>query len=1406
MDMNNLEFLSHLRSLNIKLSLEGEQLRLAGDKKAFTPELTKELTLRKPELINFLKKANMGADASIKPSSREGNIPLSFAQQGLWFLDQLEGETGSYNYNITHALKLEGKLNIPILEKTLNTIIHRHETLRTSFQDYDGIPCQEIAPKIELKLPIIDLQNLSPTEYEQQFQKLASAEAKTPFKLSEAPLIRFKLLHISQDIYILLIVLHHIIVDGWSIGILNQEICTIYSNFYQEKDNSLPPLSIQYADFVAWQRATLTDEILTEQVNYWQKKLANIPPLLELPTDYPRPPLHSQEGAIKHFTLTPEVSQKLKSLSQENGCTLFMCLLGAFSTLLYRYTGQADLVIGSPIINRNRPEIESLIGYFLNTLVFRTLFHENPSFHQLLNQVKQTCIEAYSHQDAPFESLVEALNVPRDLSYSPIFQVMFAMENYPKQTLEFPDLKVSELDFERGTSKVDLILFIDENEDQLTGALEYNTDLFTSHTIERMIANFQVLLEGIVTNPDTKISQLPILTSTEETQILREWNHTQFNYDHDDCVHQLFEEQVKKTPDAIALILEEKTLTYQELNEKANQLAHYLRKLGVKPDTLVGLCLERSFNMIIGVLGILKAGGAYVPIDLNYPSDRIDYMLADSQVEILLTQNDLIDKLTTFKGKKICLDTNWQEIAQENQQNPTPENNLNHLIYVIYTSGSTGKPKGVLLNHYTIANLVKWQVKTTQSPQAKTLQFSPISFDVSCQEIFSTLSFGGSLVLIQEEQRQDFNLLTNYVAKQEIERLFIPFVGLQIFTEIANLNQHQFPHLKEIITAGEQLKLSSSIRSFFERLNHCTLHNHYGPSESHVVTAFTLPPTLKNCAYLAPIGFPINNTQIYLLDSELKPVPIGVTGELYIGGNVIARGYLHRDDLTQEKFISNPFQAGKLYKTGDLARYLPDGNIQYIGRIDNQVKIRGFRIELGEIEATLNKYHDIEETVVITTENAKKEKSIVAYYIAKNQADLSGQNLKEFLKDQLPEYMIPSAFIPLEKFPLSPNGKVDRKALPQPENYHQLSSPNEVVLPNTKTEKMIAQIWADILNLQQVGIKDNFFDIGGNSVRSIQMVARISKIFQITFPLKDFFKMPTIAELAQKVETLTLQTQSNEDNFTSSDQSPFPVNINPIRTEGATIPLYFVQIEQQTLINPFLKYLDPKYAIYSISNLGEIMAGILAHKFENFDDIGTTVESLVTQYVDALLKFQPQGPYYFLGFSFGGVIAYEMARKLTSMGHYVDNIILLDTANPSSTMDQTELKKDRIFRHLRGLKESGLAYITSRIPWQVSRLKYWLSKKYDKLFGKTLFDLTDLMVHDVMKYHNQLQRDYTPQKYHGKVTLFSAKDGNSAYQDVWTDLTDGKLHIINVSGTHDGMFEEPQVQFLIKNLDQLISK
>ncbi|MEM6403793.1 MAG: amino acid adenylation domain-containing protein, partial [Cyanobacteria bacterium P01_D01_bin.116] len=810
--------------------------------------------------------------------------------------------------------------------------------------------------------------------------------------------------------------------------------------------------------------------------------------------------------------MSTQVTQELNNLSQKYGCTLFMTLLTAWSSLLYRYSGQSDILVGTPIANRNQREIEPLIGFFVNTLVLRTQFEENISFAELLKTVRQTAIEAYAHQDLPFEQLVKELQPQRSLSHNPLFQVMFALQNTDMGAIDFPELTSTKLEMESVVSKFDLFLSMNETSTGLKGEWEYNSDLFDEATINRWIEHFQVLLEGIIANPQKQVSQLPLLTQKEQHQLLVEWNNTATEYPSNKCIHQLFEQQVEQTPDAVAVTFNNQSLTYYQLNNRANQLANYLHSIGVNCEDKVGICVERSIEMVVGLLAILKAGGAYVPLDSSYPKERITYMLEDSGVSLLLTQTKLLTSLPENEAQIICLDTDSKVVTQQSNLNPNSAVSEENLAYVIYTSGSTGKPKGVAMKHFALANLIKWQLKnTTVSNRAKTLQFAPISFDVSFQEIFSTWCAGGTLVLIEDELRRNPVALLDLLAEKQVERLFLPFVALQQLAESAQAQELLSLNLREVITAGEQLQITPAIASFFSQLKDCTLHNHYGPSETHVVTSFTLTGSTKNWSALPPIGTPITNTQIYILDNHLQPVPIGIPGEIYIGGAGLARCYLNRPEITQQKFIPNPFSNkpnSRLYKTGDLARYLKDGNIEYISRIDNQVKIRGFRIELGEIEAKIAEHSNIQEVAVIAREIIPGDKRLVAYIVCSEEnTNNITTKLRDFLKQKLPQYMIPNSFVVLDALPLTPSGKVDRKALPAPK----ASKPQTetFVAPRDSLEQQLVQIWEQVLGIQPIGVTDNFFELGGHSLLTVRLVAEIEKVTQKKLPLAALFQFTT---------------------------------------------------------------------------------------------------------------------------------------------------------------------------------------------------------------------------------------------------------------------------------------------------------
>lgn len=1043
-----------------------------------------------------------GLPSLCKVEKTTAHFPLSFTQQRLWFVNQLQ--PGTPAYNIAIAVQLKERLNVLAIADSINAIIQRHEILRTSFEVVDGEAVQKIAAAVSLTLPEVDLRHLPDAQRQVEAQRLTTEEAQLPFDLVQAPLLRAKLLHLTSEESTLLLTLHHIIADGWSIKIFVQELSTIYQAFSTGKPSPLTKLPIQYVDFADWQHRWLQGEVLEIHLTYWKQQLGGQIPMLELPTDRPRPPVQTFRGAQQKFVLSKTLSRQIEQLSQREGATLFMTLLAAFKTLLYRYTGQEDILVGSPIANRNRTELDSLIGCFINTLVLRTQLDENPSFKELLRRVRKAAIEAYVHQDLPFEKLVE-LQSSRDLSYNPLFQAMFVLQN-PASELTWKTVEV-----DSGTAKFDVFLSMMDTDSGLTGTLEYNTDLFNANTIARMLGHFQTLLESIAANPERKISELPLLTFTERQTLLLEWNNTSVDYPTNVCIHQLFEQQVEKTPEAIALIFENQQLTYRQLNNRANKIAHYLQQLGVKPEVLVGICIERSIEMVVGLLAIVKAGGAYLPLDPAYPKERLAFMLADAQVPLLLTQQHLAQELPPHQAQVVCLDADGQAIANESSENPVSGVKPENLAYVIYTSGSTGKPKGVMNTHLGLCNRLLWMQDTYQLTAADSvLQKTPFSFDVSIWEFFWPLFTGARLVLVKPGGHQDSSYLVELIGKQQITTVhFVPSM-LQAFLEESELERCQ--SLKHVICSGEALPFELQER-FFQRLD-AELHNLYGPTEAAIdVTFWHCQPDSDR--QLVPIGCPIANTQIYLLDRHLQPVPIGVPGELHIGGVGLARGYLNRPDLTNEKFIPNPFEAGKhLYKTGDLARYRPNGNIEFLGRIDHQVKIRGFRIELGEIEAVLGQHPQVRETVVVARESLPSDRCLVAYMVPDSDTAPLAHELRDYLKERLPEYMVPSAFVVLDALPLTPNGKVDRRALPTPDTSRpELAATYQA--PQSDVEKTIAQIWRAVLNLDKVGIHDNFFDLGGHSLLILQINSKLRTVLHRDVSVVALFQHPTIYSLAQ---------------------------------------------------------------------------------------------------------------------------------------------------------------------------------------------------------------------------------------------------------------------------------------------------
>ena len=855
---------------------------------------------------------------------------------------------------------------------------------------------------------------------------------------------------------------------------------------------------------------------------YWKKQLADAPLALNLPTDQPRPATPTYQTGHQSLALSPSLFKSLERLSQQADVTLFMTLLAAFQTLLHRYTGQDDIVLGLPIAGRGQIETQELIGCSVNTLVLRTNLAGNPTFWQLLERVRETALGAYAHQDLPFEKLVEILQPDRDMSRSSLFQVLFALQNTSGEERVLPGLKVSRVETEREMVKFDLSLTVFERSEGLTGIFEYNMDLFDAVTIERMAGHFQTLVEGIVFNPEQRLSDLPILAEAEGYQILVEWNDTETDYPRTECIHELFEAQVERRPEAVAVIFEDQQLTYAELNRRANQLAHHLRELGIGPEVLVGICVERSLEMVVGILGILKAGGAYLPLDPAYPQERLAFMLADTKAPVLLTQAHLAEVLPQHQAQLVCLDMDWQTIAQASTDNLANNVTTNNLAYVMYTSGSTGRPKGISIIHRSIVRLVKKTNYAKLTEAEIFLQYAPISFDAATLELWGSLLNGGLLV-VPPAQTLSLEELGQILQRYRVTTLWLTagLFHLMVDQQLENLK-----NVRQLLAGGDVLSVPH-VKKFLETLGGCTLINGYGPTENTTFTCCYPMTDVSQIGASVSIGRPIANTQVYILDRYLRPVPVGVPGELYIGGNGLARDYFNRPELTAEKFIPHPFSdkpGDRLYKTGDLVRFLPNSNIEFFGRIDHQVKIRGFRIELGEIETALGQHPAVREAVVVVREDQPGDKHLVAYIVCDVEKVPASRELRSYLKEKLPDYMVPTTFMLLKTLLLTPNGKIDRRVLPAPEILRPELG-ETFVPPRNPIEGMIAAIWAKVLGLEQVGVYDNFFELGGHSLLATQVISHLRHTFQFDLPFRSLFEAPTVADLAERLEVVRWATQ-----------------------------------------------------------------------------------------------------------------------------------------------------------------------------------------------------------------------------------------------------------------------------------------
>jgi len=1256
--------INQLGKKNIKLWEENGALKFKAPKGTLSDEIRQQLITNKDDIVAFLQQITVANKIPpIAPIDRTelAQYPLSFSQERIWFINQLEPDSASYN--IPSAITMNGELNIDFLDKAFNLIIARHENLRTIFPDKEGQAQQVILDSIDFKLERVDLSHYkSDQKRHEKAKEYCNNEAETFFDLSTGPLIRGSIIKLAPEEHIFMFNMHHIISDGWSMGVLFWEIGLIMDALERGHCTELPPLSIQYLDYSVWQRKWLEEGgILKRQLDYWREKLTGVVECLDFGTDYPRPSEQSFAGANQTSTIGIRLTERLKSIAEQQSSTLYMVLLAAYKVLIYRYTDQEDICLGGVIANRQYEETESLIGVFINSLALRSIVDGRDNFLTFLDKVKCTCLDSYEHQDAPFEKVVEFVQPQRNIAVNPLFQIMVILQNAP---LELDGHQMYPLDTE--TSNLDQIVGFTETPNGLNLSIDYSTVLYNSKTIEKMVEHFSALCEAIAASPTTKIDELDYIGEAEKQRLLIDFNQTQADYSKDKCIHQLFAEQVKRNPNKTAVVYEygayedsqlgSQRLSYQQLYDKSNELALYLQSQGVKPDSLVGLCVERSLDMMVGILGIVQAGGAYVPFDSDYPDERLSYMLQDSQAAIVLTQEKFQSKLSDLIGtdiQLICLDKQWSEISDSVAALKAKNTKLreevksDNLVYVIYTSGSTGQPKGVMLEHRALTNRINWMQKQySLDDQDVVLQKTPYSFDVSAWEFFWPMMSGASIVFAKPEGHKDVHYLEDMINKKKVTTLhFVPSM-LNIFLENAKTNCES---VRQVFCSGEALG-RKTVDNYKMKFSNALLHNLYGPTEAAIdVTAYKCSRSEDSTV---PIGSPIDNIQIYILDQNNSPKPIGVAGELHIAGDGLARGYLNLAELSDEKFIDNPFSPGsRMYKSGDLARWLDDGNIEYLGRIDTQVKIRGFRIEMGEIETQLNQHPQIKDCALVA-QGQEANKQLIAFYVAKgttagNIINLNNEDLKTHLRLTLPEYMLPITYVSLEIIPLTHSGKVNRRVLERKDVS--LESSQGYLAPRNDVEKQLVDIWAELLNLKRenVGVNDNFFELGGHSLLAVQIIAKMEVVLTQKLPVSIIITAPTIAAIAKVDE---------------QKAASFDIVV-PMQAKGSKLPIFAIPGADGGVLPylPLSQSLGNEQPFYGLQAVG------LDGKTPPLDSVEKTAEANIY----ALKKIQNTGPYSFVGFSYGGLVAYEMARLLLEQGEDVRSLVILDTLLPSAKPSQS---------------------------------------------------------------------------------------------------------------------------------------
>lgn len=1321
-------------------------------------------------------------DKAIVPRSAAAAIPLSVAQQGLWFLDRLTGHNAVYS--IVRAVRLRGQLDIAALDLAIRGLVTRHESLRTGFEARDGLAVQVIQPAeiaaANLRLEIQCAVGKLAVEREQSLDKWLQAGAAEPFDLASPPLLRARLLRLSEQEHALLLAVHHIVADGWSLDILARELDVLYTAFCAGLSDSLPALPIQFGDYALWHRQRQNGPANQRDLAFWRQQLQALEPL-RLPTDRPRPPRPSYRGAHYQFALPMALLVNLKALARRENVTLYMLLLAAFQVFLMRWSGQRDVVVGSPVAGRSRTELEGLMGYFVNTLVLRSDLAGSPSFIELLGRVRKVCLDAYAHQELHFDQLVADLSPQRDLSRNPLYQVSFALQNMPASAFTLGGLQALPLAVRSATAKFDLSLTLTEDASALVGLFEYSTDLFDADTIGRMARHFQNLLQAVAADPRQAITWLPLLDQHERAQLLARWNDTARSYPQHLNLHQLFEIQVERNPAAIAVIFDDEELSYGELNGRANRLAHHLRILGVGPDVLVGLCLQRGPAVMVALLAIMKAGGAYVPLDPQYPGERLAFMLDDTGAAVVLTEQALLPRLPDTSATILCMDRDAQLFATCPETNPEVLATPDHLAYVIYTSGSTGLPKGVAMAQRAVINHNFWlEQQLGLGIDDRVVQAASISFDASVWELFGPLGVGAAVVLVREGRRGDTGYMCQLIRQHRVT--VMQAVPSELSVLIEETAFADCDSLRYMLSGGEALEPTLA-RRFLERLPTATLANCYGPTEACIDTTYCEVGEVPAGTTSLPIGKPLANARCHILDAELQPVPIGIVGELYIGGAGLARGYLNQPALTAEHFIADPFRQGeRLYRTGDLARYLADGAIAYAGRIDQQVKLRGFRIELGEIEAALEAWDGIRQSVVLLREDQPGLKRLVAYVASNSTVNVPA--LTQHVRQRLPGHMVPTAIVSLPALPLTLSGKLDRRALPVPEIG---STGHNFVAPSSATELALAQIWQEMLGAERISVHDSFFDLGGHSLLAIRLLDAVHKGFDRALDLASLFEAPTIHAQAQ----LLNQTQQ---------AAAISTCAIAIQASGDRPPLFFVSGYGGQLL-PFHSLageLDANQPLY-VLNL---------HSLRDFDSSVSngdtvTVEAIAMQMVEDMRRIQPRGPYYLAGFSLGGKIVYEIAQQLYRAGERAELLALLDCGAPGYPRSSSFLARTALHvRHALSFGPMGtLKYLFDR----VKNLRKYVG--FAEHLEPRVFKPEDDIDHSAAlveaiearaKLILEAWRNYVAVSYPGQMTLIRAgvRDHQPGVHDDdllmgWGDLVGGGIDIATLQCRHVEMIDPP---------------